>query len=372
MLSLPADPKDPRASRTEAARDAVQAFVREVGPADAVVESVTPLGETGGDGLKAMGYGRPVRVDFRTQGQRRAWVFRTANRDCFGHERDADRWAALVGAHHDFSRLPRHVAPRALGVLTEGGARVTIPLGTPFLVTEYAPGRPYAEGLGALASEDWAAARDVARAERLAHYLASVHAEPASPDAYRRAARDLVGGGEGIFGLAESYAEHDPIAPRSRLQGIERLAVRWRWRLFERAERARRIHGDFHPFNLLFDDQGHLHVLDASRGAAGEPADDLVALSINYLFFALRARGELCGAMRSLWDRFWSAYLTAAEDPEVLELVAPFFAWRALVLASPAWYPNESAATRDTLLCLAESLLEGSRFDPWRVEELLR
>jgi len=349
----------------------LEAFIRTVGPADARVEAVTPLRGLESDGMKAMGYGTPVRVDFRTQGGSRRWVVRTQNRDSFGHEREADRWSSLVLARDTFALFPQHVRPRSFGVLRPDGTRVPVPEGTPFLVTDYVEGAPYAGDLVRLGTSRRARDADLARATELARYLAEIHAVPAPPELYRRAIRDVVGHGEGIFGLVESYPEHDPVAPRARLRALESHALDWRWRLFDRADRCRRTHGDFHPFNLLFDEADALHVLDASRGAAGEPADDLCALSINFLFFSLRARGQFTGALLALWDRFWTTYLATTRDPSVLEVVAPFFAWRALVLASPAWYPEETVKTRDTILGFAEQLLAGARFDPGRILELV-
>jgi hypothetical protein len=75
--------------------------------------------------------------------------------------------------------------------------------------------------------------------------------------------------------------------------------------------------------------------------------------------------------MRTLWERFWGIYLRETGDQDLLEVVAPFFAWRSLVLASPAWYPRERVQTRDALLKFGERLLAGARFDPGRVEEVL-
>jgi len=52
----------------------------------------------------------------------------------------------------------------------------------------------------------------------------------------------------------------------------------------------------FHPWNLLFRTETDFSVLDRSRGEWGEPADDVAALAVNYLFFGLRrstARGDM-------------------------------------------------------------------------------
>ena len=55
----------------------------------------------------------------------------------------------------------------------------------------------------------------------------------------------------------------------------------------------------------------------------------------------------------------------------MLRWVAPFFAWRALVLACPAWYPNLARTVRDRLLIFAERLLSGHQFLPNDLNALL-
>ena len=44
--------------------------------------------------------------------------------------------------------------------------------------------------------------------------------------------------------------------------------------------------------------------------------------------------------------------------------VAPFLAWRALVVACPRFYPGLSAEARDRMLTLADRVLDAPRFDP--------
>jgi hypothetical protein len=65
-------------------------------------------------------------------------------------------------------------------------------------------------------------------------------------------------------------------------------------------------------------------------------------------------------------------YLASAPDgaEELLAVFAPFFAWRALVVASPAFYPAFPAAARDALLALVERVLDAPRFDPSWAEAL--
>src|SRR5204862_237988 len=110
-------------------------------------------------------------------------------------------------------------------------------------------------------------------------------------------------------------------APLERLHAIERRCVEWRWRLREHEGRLCRTHGDFHPFNIVFDGD-QLNVLDASRGTCGDPADDVTALAINYLLFALQTAGSW-RALAPLWRRFWSTYLGERPDPSLVQVAPP-------------------------------------------------
>jgi hypothetical protein len=336
---------------------------------DARIVSMAALGE-GPDGGKAYGYGRPIRIRFESAGAVHDVVLRTMSPDPFGHNRRADRVAQMALCQDTFSTIPRHIRPWACGAFDAAGAMRTLPSGEPFLLTDYVEGDLYASRLHALAPLDEAPPDARALTRDLALYLADLHAEPAPPEAWTRALRDAVGSGEGIFGLCDSWPADHPVGTSERLLALQLQAVRWRWRLAGRTHRARRVHGDFHPFNILVRGATDFSVLDCSRGGRGEPADDVACLSLNYLFFALLARGELSGALLDLWHGFWRTYLDATGDREVLELVAPFFVWRTLVVASPVWYPDVPDATRDRLLGFAERLAAGTPFDPDRVEEI--
>lgn len=334
--------------------------------------ALVPLGDDLQEGLKQHGYGRPLRARFIERGTTRDVVLRTMTPDPFGHDRRADRMDGMLQAYDGFDLLPRHIRPLDLGVVTPTGMLRSIADGEPFLLTEFAEGELYARDLSELARLEAPRHRDVERARALAGYLADIHEEPVAAAKYRRAIRDLVGHGEGIMGLVDAYEPDDPVATPQRLQAFEHEVIEWRWRLRSVENRARRTHGDFHPFNILFRKEADFSLLDASRGVAGEPADDVTALSINYLFFALSERGQFAGALRGLWSVFWEHYLDRTQDRAILSVVAPFFAWRSLVLACPAWYPNLRPETRDVILTFAERLLSTEPFTPDYVDALLR
>jgi hypothetical protein len=83
---------------------------------------------------------------------------------------------------------------------------------------------------------------------------------------------------------------------------------------------------------------------------------------INYLFFALQKYGRLAGPFEALYTTFWESYLSQRPDDELLFVIQPWFAWRALVLASPQWYPTLEAEARGKLLTFARRVLAEERF----------
>jgi aminoglycoside phosphotransferase (APT) family kinase protein len=322
--------------------------------------------------LKVYGYGRPVLVHYRVDGIEQRAVLRTIAASPFGHERRADRAAGLLLSYDTFNDLPRHVRARDVGVLLPDGQLASLHEGGEFfLLTDYVEGALYADDLQRLRTTGRLTARDLRRAESLARYLAAIHTvKRAEPTLYRRAVRDLVGSGEGIFGLTDSYPSDFSLIDAAWLERVEQACVHWRWRLNAHPQRLAQIHGDFHPFNVLFGDDGDFWLLDRSRGGWGEPADDVTCMAVNYLFFSLQHSGELASPFVQLWDVFWNTYLAQTGDRELLGLVAPFFAWRALVVASPAWY-NVAEPVRLALFRFIDNVLATPVFDPVQVNTYL-
>ncbi len=338
--------------------------------------STEPMGPDSGAthdaSAKAAGYGKPVRVTLAgPNGERREVVFRTSISDEFGHDRRADRMANAVLAFDDFAHVPHHIEALDVGAIGPDGTLTSI-RGEPYLITSYVPGQVYAEDLRRVAREGRATALDLERLDALANYLADLHATPLAPEGarYRRAIRDLIGHGEGIFGMIDGYPAVTG-APPKRLQAIERACVEWRWRLHDHEHRLARTHGDFHPFNVVFETGTKFAILDASRGTCGEPADDVIAMAINFLLFAIDTPGAWNG-LGPLWHRFWATYLRARPDRELTSVVPPFFAWRALVVCNPRFYPSLSVEGRESLLGLVEAALENHHFEPGAADELFR
>jgi hypothetical protein len=343
------------------------------------VVAIEPLGPdagaTAGSGdasTKAAGYGLPVRIELRDGSATRQLVWRVASANEFGHDRRADRAAVMVQAFDDFAQIPRHVQAVDLGVIRGDELVSTRDATEHYLITSYAPGTIYAHDLRRIAGDRIATPRDVDRIGALARYLAALHTPIAPPGTrYRRAIRDLVGSGEGIFGIIDGYPADVPGAPARRLAAIEARCGEWRWRLRGRDARLTRTHGDFHPFNIVFDGDAPT-LLDASRGGCGDPADDVTALAINFVLFALDAPAAWPDGLGVLWRGLWSRYLAERPDDDLLAVAPPFLAWRALVVANPVFYPRMTGAARDRLLGFAEAVLDAHALDPARAEELFR
>jgi hypothetical protein len=280
----------------------------------------------------------------------------------------ADRAHILLWEHQAFNRLPRHVRSLDVGGFQRDGSIVSLgQMEEACLLTEYVEGQDYSLDLERIRDDGALTDLDLARADALCEYLLAIHAEPIHDcGLYTRSIRDLLGHGECIMGLTDSYPSHPLVAPEL-LQEIEHRCVRWRWRIKRLTHRLRQIHGDFHPWNILFRSGVDFQLLDRSRSEYGDPADDLTCLTLNYLFFSLQHSGRLEGPLQTLFLRFWNRYLDKSGDREILSVVAPFFAFRGLVMASPLWYPTLSDTVRKAILSFVLAVLDGDHFDPSQV-----
>ena len=385
-------------------KQALEQYLRERWGPEAVVRSFGSLGDVQSRRvLKGLGYGSPVVIEARVGGRARRMVLETMRPGPHGHEHMADRAHAMLWDYATYNHLPRHVRALDVGAFTaDGRIRSVGDAHEFFVLTEFEKGEQYQKDLARIARTGGLERQDLARARALADYLVEIHqVKERNPDLYRRALRDLIGHGECLMGVVDGYPTISPARPgrhltrppracRDRLQArgtrpfpgsfitpallesIERRANAWRWRLRNKTGRLSQVHGDYHPWNVLFRNGTDFSVLDRSRQEWGEPADDVTSMTINYLFFSLRRWGDLRGPFERLFRLFWDRYLEGTSDHGVLEAAPPFFAFRGLVVASPVWYPTLDLRVRRALFNFIENVLDQPRFDPARVNEFLK
>ena len=357
--------------------DSIKAYLSRLYGGEVAIGRVSMLGkdiEKPGEVLKGYGYGTPLSIEFILKDSPKKVVLSTMRPGGFGHENMSDRAGILLWQAKAFNLLPRHVKAVDVGSFTKDNALKSLGDCTEFfLLTEWAEGKEYYRDLDRIKETGRLTSLDIQRAQALADYLVEIHAvKHDDPGLYVRRIRDLIGHGECLMGLTDSYPMNlDYIRPED-LLAIERRCVEWRWKVKRRTSRLAQVHGDYHPWNILFREGTDFTALDRSRGEWGEPADDVSSMTINYLFYTLQHRGALEGPFQELWGVFFDRYLDATGDKELLEVIQPFYTWRALVIASPIWYPNLSLDVRRKLLSFARNILETTVFDPKDVLTLFK
>jgi hypothetical protein len=300
--------------------DDIAEYLKQVYKKEIVVTGTGKLGETE-EGLKEFGYGKPLLIRFLADGEARTAVLSSMRTEGgFGHDHFSDRAQILIWQHATFNRLPEHVRSIDCGYFThDGRLKSAGDAEEYFLLMEEVEGVEYFLDLERIRA-DGATELDVERASTLSGYLADIHARKHdNRELYVRRIRDLVGHGECIMGLMDSYPDDLDFITGKELAEIERSCVDWRWKIKSRTDRLCMVHGDFHPWNVMFREGTDFTVLDRSRGEWGEAADD-----------------------------------------QVIQL---FYAFRGLVVASPVWYPNLDREIRVKLFNFIRNTLSEDEFD---------
>jgi hypothetical protein len=56
-------------------------------------------------------------------------------------------------------------------------------------------------------------------------------------------------------------------------------------------------------------------------------------------------------------------YLDRTKDPEIFDVIQPFYAFRGLVIASPEWYPNHPKDIRNKIFNFIRNILAQDRMN---------
>jgi hypothetical protein len=287
-----------------------------------------------------------------------------------GHDYPSDRAQVFLLACDEYGNLPDHVkAIDVLSLLPDGELRSIGGGKEYFLLMEKAKGVSYFTDLEEMKEKESLDQKDRERILGMVRYLAGIHAvKKDSRTLYWRKIRDTIGHGECLMGVFDSYP--DGHLSYEDMGEIEKLCIDWRTRLKKTEGRLSQIHGDFHPGNIWFRD-GDFILLDRSRGPWGEPADDVTALTINYIFYSIMYHDSVTGAYKEALELFYNTYISDTGDREILRVVQPFYAFRGAVVAHPVFYPQLRPDQRRKVLDLVRNILKKEDFNPAGVNELL-
>jgi aminoglycoside phosphotransferase family enzyme len=218
---------------------------------------------------------------------------------------------------------------------------------------------------------------DLRKAIVLSDYLVHLHRKKfkGSPEELRsirrRHTRDALGHGEMMIGVIDTYPDKFGFITKEKLTDLICKAARFREKIKDVPFTPCRMHGDFHPGNVLFDGK-KLSVLDASREVRGDPADDVTTMAINYIWFAVMQSGKFDGPFAKLFKAFWDNYFKKGGSRHILKTAGIFFAFRGVVVAHPVFYSLQSDSVRKKIIRFVDNVLSEASFDPKKISEYLR
>lgn len=316
-------------------------------------------------------------IEFKVNGEKKKVVLKTLSQKGFGQDFPADRANTLLYAHTVYNKMKNHVKSYDAGaVLTDGSLTSLGDAGEFFILMDFVSGDEYAKDLDRIKETGKLQALDVERVRILADYEAKIHSvKKDDPILYDRRIRDLVGRGDCITGIIDTYPRDKrtyAFTNAEEFEAIEKKCIKWRWRIKDKSHRLCQVHGDIHPFNILWQDDRVFTLLDRSRGEWGEAADDVSCLSINYVFWSLMENSRFGGSFERLFEFFFRRYMELTGDEEMMEVIQPFYAFRSLVIAHPLFYPKISVENRRRIFNFLNAVLETERFDYRKVNSYLK
>ncbi|HCC68835.1 MAG TPA: aminoglycoside phosphotransferase [Nitrospiraceae bacterium] len=288
-----------------------------------------------------------------------------------GHDLPSDRASVFLWAKDNYRLLPKHIKAVDVAMLTEAGAVQSIGTGKEYyLLMEEAKGINYFTDLDSMAVKDSLDESDKKKIYMMSDYLSEIHkVKKESRILYWRKLRDTIGHGECLMGVFDTYP--DGTIDYEEMAEIEKKCIDWRAKLKPEFKRLCQIHGDFHPGNIWFKDSEDFILLDRSRGPWGDAADDITALTINYIFFSINKFGRLYGPYSEALKLFYDRYIRSSGDSGLYSVVAPFYAFRGVVVANPVFYPAVTHKNRRRIFNFIHSVLEDRDFSPDRVNDYI-
>ncbi len=327
-----------------------------------------------GEGVQGAGF----LIEVQTPEGIKSYVVKGLFPEGLEHDYPADRAGVFLLDLDEFKNLPKHV--KAVDVLAEmpDGSIKSIGGGKEYyLLMERAEGKHYFSDLSALAKKDRLEDMDIEKIKAMTSYLSEIHSvKKESRHLYWRKVRDTIGHGECLMGVFDTYP--DGAMSHKEMADIEKKCVDWRMKLRPKVKRLCQVHGDFHPGNIWFKHKEKERLktdfilLDRSRGPWGEAADDVTSLTVNYIFFSINHFGKLHGPYLEALKLFYDDYIKKTGDAEVLEVAAPFYAFRGAVVANPVFYPDVTKENRRKILNFVHGVLDDTSFRVDKVNEYIK
>ena len=184
---------------------------------------LTPLGRGS--------HGRGYRARFIRDGIGRNVIIKTLDKNIgLGHDYPADRASVFLLATESYGKFPSHV--KALDVLSlQGdGALKSIAGGHEYyLIMEEGEGTNYFQDLRDMKGKPKLTRRDRDRVSALAKFLAKANSKKKdAPELYFRKVRDIIGHGECLMGVFDTYAMDNNFTNSAEMAAIEKACVDWR------------------------------------------------------------------------------------------------------------------------------------------------
>lgn len=246
-----------------------------------------------------------------------------------------------------------------------------------FQIVEVARGISYSQDFQRIMESGRLTDGDIKRAMALSDYLVKLHSRKFKGSSEelrsirRRHTRDALGHGEMMIGVIDTYPDRISFITKENLTNLICSAAKFRENIKDIPVIPCRMHGDFHPGNILFDGS-KLTLLDASREVYGDPADDVTTMAINYIWFAVMQSGSFDGPFAKLFTAFWNNYFKKTSDRNIARTAGIFFAFRGVVVAHPVFYSMQSDGVRRKMIRFVKNVLNDRAFDPKNINKYLK
>jgi aminoglycoside phosphotransferase family enzyme len=327
-----------------------------------------------GSGWHGTGYS----VAFKKGAKTKEVVLRTLMPVDFSHDFLSDRAKVFVLQHEMSKDIPNHIESFDVSGYTKEGDLVSLgDVQEFFQIVEVAKGSSYSDDFQRIKETGKLISDDIKKAKILSDYLVKLHSNKFSgtPEEIRsirrRHSRDAVGHGEMMVGVIDTYPDKLSFTTKDELTGLICKASAFREKIKDAPFIPCRMHGDFHPGNVIFNGD-KLILLDASRELFGDPADDVTTMAINYIWFAVMQSGSFDGPFAELFNVYWENYFNKTKDQTIDQTAGVYFAFRGVVTSHPVFYSKQSDETRKKMIRFIDNVLDDGPFNPKKINEYLR